>query len=672
MPSPFNQDRPSRPPRLGRSMWMWAIIILFILGILVLHGPGDQARRGREISYSEFLDAIEKRRIRSVVIEKDSGNIRGEFQVSGQPSGSGASRNFSTSAHPRSVPELETALRKSHVSFSYEGPGIWKDIFPLLAWAGVLALIFYFFIYRQMRGGGGMLSFGKSRAIRVTRDKNRKTFDDVAGVDEARAEVEEIVEFLKNPSRFQRLGGRLPRGVLLIGAPGTGKTLLAKAIAGEADVPFFTISGSDFVEMFVGVGASRVRDLFEQAKTNSPCIIFLDEIDAVGRKRANDIPGSGIETAQTLNAILVEMDGFQSDDNVIVIAATNRPDVLDPALLRPGRFDRRIYVDAPDVRGREQILAVHTKGVKLADGVDLSIIARGTPTFSGADLENLVNEAALIAAMRGKDAVDMECLEEAKDKVRFGREKRSRVLDDEERRATACHEAGHALLMRLLPEVTPLHKVTIVPRGRALGATMQLPEKDEYNMGRKRIIGEITVRLGGRAAEEMLLSDITNGAAMDLQQSTGLAKAMVCEWGMSDALGLPYLSQADRSENELFVMNKAYSEDTARLIDEEVRKILDRGYADAKRLLSEHREEMELLIAALLEYESLTREQVDLLLQEKSLDRLKAARAIEESKRASRRSTVALAEQQAAAEATAVEEAPPDDGGGELKAGEGT
>ncbi len=654
-----NDDR-SRSPRMGRSMWLWGIIILFVLGVMYMQGGGSQANRGREIPYSEFLDALEKRRIRSVTIEKETGNLRGEFQVSGMPAGDPSGRNFTTSAHPRSIPELETLLRNAHVNFAYEGPGIWKDILPLIAWAGLLALLFYFFVYRQMRSGGGMLSFGKSRAVRVTRDKNRKTFDDVAGVDEAKAEVEEIVEFLKNPSRFQRLGGRLPRGVLLIGGPGTGKTLLAKAIAGEADVPFFTISGSDFVEMFVGVGASRVRDLFEQAKANSPCIIFLDEIDAVGRKRANDLPGSGIETAQTLNAILVEMDGFQSDDNVIVIAATNRPDVLDPALLRPGRFDRRIYVDAPDVRGREQILQVHAKGVKLAEDVDLSIIARGTPTFSGADLENLVNEAALIAAMLGKESVDMECLEEAKDKVRFGREKRSRVRDDEERRTTAYHEAGHALLMRLLPEVTPLHKVTIVPRGRALGATMQLPEKDEYNMGRKRILGEIVVRLGGRAAEEIFLGDITNGAAMDLQQATGLARAMVCEWGMTDTLGLPYLAANDH-ESELISVGKSYSEDTARLVDEEVRKILDKGYEDALRLLKDHREEMELMVMALLEYEVLNREEIDLMMEDKSLDRLRTKKAeeLEEAKQASedvtQSSDKAAAVRKAASEALATD-----------------
>ncbi|MCD8349942.1 MAG: ATP-dependent zinc metalloprotease FtsH [Planctomycetaceae bacterium] len=648
MAKSFDNDRSPRPPRMGRSAWMWGLIVLFVLGFLVMQGPGEQARRGREIPYSNFLDDVDKRRVRSVVIEKDTGNIRGDYQISGQPASEGG-RNFSTSAHPRSLPELEAVLRNSHVAFSYEGPGIWKDILPLLAWAGLLALLFYFFVYRQMRGGGGMLSFGKSRAVRVTRDKNRKTFDDVAGVDEAKAEVEEIVEFLKNPSRFQRLGGRLPRGVLLIGSPGTGKTLLAKAIAGEADVPFFTISGSDFVEMFVGVGASRVRDLFEQAKASSPCIIFLDEIDAVGRKRANDLPGSGIETAQTLNAILVEMDGFQSDDNVIVIAATNRPDVLDPALLRPGRFDRRIYVDAPDVRGREQILGVHAKGVKLAEDVDLSIIARGTPTFSGADLENLVNEAALIAAMQGLPAVNMECMEEAKDKVRFGREKRSRVRDDEERRVTSYHEAGHALLMRLVPEVTPLHKITIVPRGRALGATMQLPEKDEYNMGRRRILGEIVVRLGGRAAEQIFLDDISNGAAMDLQQATGLAKAMVCEWGMTEALGLPYLAGNDGGE--MLIATKNFSEDTARLIDEEIRKILDTSYTQAIKLLSEHREEMELLVAALLEYEVLSREEVDVLLAENSMEALKKV------KDAAAASTEAGKQQVAAASAEAADPA---------------
>ncbi len=625
---------------MGRSAWMWGLVVLFVLLFLIMQGPADRARSGREISYSDFLDRVEKNRVASVVIEKDTGNIRGDEISSGQRVGASGAGAFTTSTHPRSFPDLEAALRENHVQFTYEGPGIWKEFLPLLAWAGLLALLFYFFVYRQMRGGGGMLSFGKSRAVRVTRDKHKKTFADVAGVDEARAEVEEIVEFLKNPSRFQRLGGRLPRGVLLIGSPGTGKTLLAKAIAGEADVPFFSISGSDFVEMFVGVGASRVRDLFEQAKTNSPCIIFLDEIDAVGRKRANDLPGSGIETAQTLNAILVEMDGFQSDDNVIVIAATNRPDVLDPALLRPGRFDRRIYVDAPDVRGREQILGVHAKGVKLAEDVDFSIIARGTPTFSGADLENLVNEAALIAAMRGLESVNMDCLEEAKDKVRFGREKRSRVRDEEERKVTSYHEAGHALLMRLVPEVTPLHKVTIVPRGRALGATMQLPEKDEYNMGRRRILGEIIVRLGGRAAEELFLPDITNGAAMDLQQATGLAKAMVCDWGMTEALGLPCLSNNDGSGNELFIVSKGYSEDTARRIDEEVRKILETSYAEAVRLLSEHKESLELLVAALLEYEVLTRDEIDVLLREKSLDALKAAKTAAQAEEAKQKAEV--------------------------------
>jgi cell division protease FtsH len=602
---------------------MWAVIALFLVAVLALQGPSSQSRRAREIPYSEFLEDVQQRRVRSVVVEKESGTIRGEYQVSGQAAGGGDAKNFTTVAHPGAIAELESMLRAARVNFSYEAPGIWRDLFPFLAWAAVLALFFYFFFYRQMRGGGGgVLSFGKSRAVRITSEKNKKTFADVAGIDEAKEEVEEIIEFLKNPAKFQRLGGRLPKGVLLIGSPGTGKTLLAKAIAGEANVPFFSISGSDFVEMFVGVGASRVRDLFEQAKSNAPCIIFLDEIDAVGRRRANDLPGSGIETAQTLNAILVEMDGFQSDDNVIVIAATNRPDVLDPALLRPGRFDRRIYVDAPDLRGREQILAVHAKGVKLSGDVELSIIARGTPTFSGADLENLVNEAALIAVMREKDAVDMECFEEARDKVRFGKEKRSRLMDEEDRRATAYHEAGHALLMRLVPHVTPLHKVTIIPRGRALGATMQLPEKDEYNMGRKRILGEITVRLGGRAAEEIFLDDVTNGAAMDLQQSTAFAKAMVCEWGMTSAVGLPYLSD-ERGESEGFSLGKPYSEDTARLSDTEVRAILDDCYNEARRLLSEHSEDMEILVAGLMEYEMLSRDDIELILEKRSLEPLR-------------------------------------------------
>jgi cell division protease FtsH len=605
---------------------MWVAAGLFLVAILAVQGPGMQGKRPREISYSEFIETLLQRRVRSVVVEKETGAIRGEYQSSGQAVGGGDAKNFTTSAHPRSIPELETLLRNARVNFSYESPGLWRDIFPFLAWAAIFALFFYFFFYRQMRGGGGgVLSFGKSRAVRITSEKNKKTFSDVAGIDEAKEEVEEIIEFLKNPAKFQRLGGRLPKGVLLIGSPGTGKTLLAKAIAGEANVPFFSISGSDFVEMFVGVGASRVRDLFEQAKSNSPCIIFLDEIDAVGRRRANDLPGSGIETAQTLNAILVEMDGFQSDDNVIVIAATNRPDVLDPALLRPGRFDRRIYVDAPDLRGREQILGVHAKGVKLGADVDLSIIARGTPTFSGADLENLVNEAALIAVMREKDAVDMECFEEARDKVRFGKEKRSRLMDEEDRRATAYHEAGHALLMRLVPHVTPLHKVTIIPRGRALGATMQLPEKDEYNMGRKRILGEITVRLGGRAAEELFLDDVTNGAAMDLQQSTAFAKAMVCEWGMTGAVGLPYLSD-ERGESETLSLGRPYSEDTARLVDTEVRAILDECYVEAKRLLSEHSGDMEILVAGLLEYEMLSRDDIELILGRKSLEPLREAK----------------------------------------------
>lgn len=452
----------------------------------------------------------------------------------------------------------------------------------------------------------------------------------MAGVDEAREELKEIIEFLRSPERFQRLGGRLPKGVLLIGPPGTGKTLLAKAIAGEADVPFFSISGSDFVEMFVGVGASRVRDLFEQAKQNSPCIIFVDEIDAVGRKRANDLPGSGMETGQTLNAMLVEMDGFTSSDNVIVIAATNRPDVLDPALLRPGRFDRRIYVDLPDIRGREEILKVHAKSVKLAEDVDMSVIARGTPMFSGADLENVVNEAALIAVMHNKDAVDMECFEESRDKVRFGKEKRSRAMDEDDRRSTAYHEAGHAIVMLEQPHVTPLHKVTIIPRGRALGATMRLPEKDEYCIGRKKIIGEIAVGLAGRAAEEIFLDDVTSGAANDFEQATGLARSMACHWGMSEKLG--FVSYPDADGSRSIFDQREYSDATAEIIDTEVRRIVDECYTTAKDILQRRNDDVELLVDALMEFEVLGREEVDLLFEKRSLDELREQRAARNGK----------------------------------------
>jgi cell division protease FtsH len=600
------------------------MMVFLVLSNLRMAGfPG----RPKELRFSQLVALVKQDRIQSLVIEKQSGSISGEFA----PGAVAAEKNFVSKGEMESIAEtLVPTLLEKKVEFEYRDPSWVWEAAPFMLYTLMFGAMFYFFIFRQMRGagGGGILSFGKSRAIRITSDNNKKTFDDVAGIDEAREEVQEIIEFLRNPAKFQRLGGRLPKGVLLIGSPGTGKTLLAKAIAGEADVPFFSISGSDFVEMFVGVGASRVRDLFEQAKSNSPCIIFLDEIDAVGRKRANEVPGSGVESAQTLNAILVEMDGFSSDDSVIVIAATNRPDVLDPALLRPGRFDRHITVDLPDIRGREEILKVHSKGVTLEKGVNLTVIARGTPTFSGADLENLVNEAALIAVMRDLDSVTIECLEEARDKVKWGKEKRSRRMDEEERRATAIHEAGHALLMLLLPNATPLHKVTIIPRGRALGATMQLPEKDEYSMGRKRILHEITVLLGGRVAEELFLNDITSGASNDIERASYYSRAMICEWGMSEELGLIHYSDRGMSEHGFFE-GREFSESTAEKIDNAVRGIIDKCHVEATELLKTHKSELDMLVAALLEFEALDREEVDQILKEKSLDTIRARRKAE-------------------------------------------
>lgn len=619
-------------PMNSRPIAIWLLVGLTLFMLLLAQSVEN--KRVESISYSALRKAILDGRVKTLIIQKETGTIRGEYQTTGLSDD--APKQFTSKGADAEtianhlVPLLEKRAANPKlppIEWDWEEVPFWRKAVGYVLPIVILGLFFYLLIYRQLKagGGGGILSFGKSRAVRITKDKSQTTFDDVAGIDEAREEVREIIEFLRNPEKFQRLGGRLPRGVLLVGSPGTGKTLLAKAIAGEADVPFFSISGSDFVEMFVGVGASRVRDLFEQAKANSPCIVFLDEVDAVGRRRMNDIPGSGQESAQTLNAILVEMDGFTSDDKVIVIAATNRPDVLDPALLRPGRFDRQIYVDMPDIKGREAILRVHVKRVKLAEDVDLSVLARMTPNFSGAELANMVNEAALIAAMRGKDAVDMECFEEARDKVRWGKEKRSRALGEEDRRATAFHEAGHALLMRLLPHVTPLHKVTIIPRGRALGATMQLPEKDEYNMSKRRLLGEITVRLGGRAAEEIFLEDITNGAANDLEQATLLVRSMICEWGMSDRLGLTYFGEP-RSIWEGLPEVREYSEATAEKIDEEVRRILDHAYREALHLLREHADDVRLLVDALLEFESLGREEVDLLLSSRSLDVLRKGR----------------------------------------------
>ncbi len=481
-----------------------------------------------------------------------------------------------------------------------------------------ILLLLYFFFRQQLRmAGKGAMSFGKSKARMMARDKNKVTFKDVAGVEEAKEEVTEIVEFLKDPKRFQKLGGRIPKGVLMVGPPGTGKTLLARAIAGEADVPFFSISGSDFVEMFVGVGASRVRDMFEQGKKAAPCLIFIDEIDAVGRHRGHGLGGGHDEREQTLNALLVEMDGFDTQEGVIIIAATNRPDVLDPALLRPGRFDRQITVSLPDVRGREEILKVHAKKVKLAEDVNLDVIARGTPGFSGAELANLINEAALIAARLGLKAISNPQLEEARDKVRWGRERRSLAMSDTEKTSTAWHEAGHAILSVLLDHTDPLHKVTIIPRGRSLGATMSLPEGDQYSLSRKEALDTLAMTAAGRIAEELFTHDLSTGASMDIKQMTRLARKMVCEWGMSETLGM--VEYGDHEEHVFLgrdlSRDRQYSEATAQEIDREVKKLCDDAFNRAMKLISTHRDKVEIIAKALLEFETLDGEQVKDILQ---------------------------------------------------------
>ncbi|MBK9162065.1 MAG: ATP-dependent zinc metalloprotease FtsH [Nitrosomonadales bacterium] len=487
---------------------------------------------------------------------------------------------------------------------------IFVSWFPMLLLIGV-----WIFFMRQMQGGGkgGAFSFGKSRARMLDENKERYTFADVAGCDEAKEEVSELVDFLRDPSKFQNLGGRIPRGVLMVGSPGTGKTLLAKAIAGEAKVPFFSISGSDFVEMFVGVGAARVRDMFEQAKKHSPCIVFIDEIDAVGRQRGAGLGGGNDEREQTLNALLVEMDGFEGTSGVIVIAATNRPDVLDPALLRPGRFDRQVVVPLPDIRGREQILVVHMRKVPVAQDVKADILARGTPGMSGADLANLVNEAALFAARRGKRFVEMDDFESAKDKIMMGAERKSMIMPEEERRNTAYHESGHAVVAKLLPKTDPVHKVTVIPRGRALGLTMQLPTEDRYSMDKDRILSTIAVLFGGRIAEEIFMNQMTTGASNDFQRATDMARKMVTQWGMSETLGTMVYAE---EEGEIFLgrsvtTHKNISEATMRTVDAEIRRIIDEQYALARKLIESNRDKIEAMTKALLEWETIDAEQID-------------------------------------------------------------
>ena len=592
-----------RQPYKTGLLWL-ILIVTFILLWRVF--PNSAGQKG-EWSFNEFQSAVTEGKVQSMVVEGEE--IRGETKE-GKPFLAYGKLNDDL---------LDTAVDKGvQVRFR----PVEKDSFVqslIISWLPMLVLFVIFFVFmRQLQSGGGKaMSFGKSKAKLLNESHKKVTFADVAGVEEAKEELEEIIQFLKDPKKFTKLGGRIPKGVLLMGPPGTGKTLLARGVAGEAGVPFFSISGSDFVEMFVGVGASRVRDLFEQGKKSAPCIIFIDEIDAVGRHRGAGLGGGHDEREQTLNQLLVEMDGFESNEGVILIAATNRPDVLDPALLRPGRFDRRVVVSRPDVKGREMILQVHTRKVPLDGELDLSALARGTPGFSGADLENLVNEAALLAARRDQDVVTNDDFEAAKDKVIMGPERRSMIIPEQERRTTAYHEAGHALVARLLPGTDPVHKVTIIPRGRALGVTQQLPNEDRLSTTKEYAEHRIAILMGGRVAEELIFNQITTGAGHDISTATGLARAMVCEWGMSEKLGP--LAFGKKDENVFLgreiSQSKDYSESTAVEIDSEVARIVMQGYETATRLLTENINTLKLLAEALLERESLDSKEVELVIQ---------------------------------------------------------
>jgi cell division protease FtsH len=632
MSEPKDEKRPDRrraePPTFRGPGWSSRVILTWLivaaLAIAFLQwGRKSIASREREVDSREFWQYVQQKKISKAVIVENEGKVEGEVAPGVRLEDSVTTVWYRELAE--NLKEVPKRLDAAGVVWVNHPARQWLGqlIGPVLM-ASVTLLALYFLFWRPLRGAnsGNILSFGRSRARLVTRERTRVTFDDVAGIEEAKEDVKEIIEFLKNPRKFQRLGGRIPRGVLLVGPPGTGKTLLAKAIAGEADVPFFSISGSDFVEMFVGVGASRVRDLFRQAKDNAPCIIFLDEIDAVGRRRGYGWGGGHDEREQTLNAILVEMDGFETDTEVVVVAATNRPDVLDPALLRPGRFDREVVLDMPDLRAREEILRVHARKVKVAPNVDLNILARGTPGFTGAELEAVINEGALLATLKGSEAVKLEDLEEARDKVRWGRQKRSRVMDEQDRRITAYHEAGHTLAAKALPGVEPVHKVTIVPRGRTLGATMQLPEKDRYHYSRRQILSTVTMLLAGRAAEERFCNDVTTGASHDLKQATELVRLMVREWGMSDRVGpIDYSQTEDMLFGGEVVSRRNYSEAIALEIDQEVKRLIEECYGRARSLLEERADALRRLAEALLVHEVLDNEQVDAVLAGKSLPR---------------------------------------------------
>jgi len=600
-----------------KSLLIWGVIAIVLVVLFGVMTGGPTPRNASEIGYTQLLRQVTDNTIASVETTDNtiiSHSKSGQTYVTYLPAGT----------MPGVVDRMTTANVDVKTDRPKTGPGIGDillGILPMLLLIGA-----WFFFMRQMQAGGrGAMGFGRSKARLLTETKGRITFDDVAGIDEAKEELGEIVEFLKDPGKFQRLGGKIPKGALLVGPPGTGKTLLARAIAGEANVPFFTISGSDFVEMFVGVGASRVRDMFEQAKKNAPCIIFIDEIDAVGRHRGAGLGGGNDEREQTLNQLLVEMDGFEANEGIILIAATNRPDVLDPALLRPGRFDRQVVVPNPDVGGREKILRVHTRNVPVAQGVDLKVIARGTPGFSGADLANLVNEAALLAARRGKRVVTASEFEDAKDKVMMGAERRSMVMSEDEKKLTAWHEGGHAIVALNVPESDPVHKATIIPRGRALGMVMQLPEGDKYSMNFIQMTSRLAVMMGGRVAEELKFGKdkVTSGAASDISAATRLARMMVTRWGYSDELG--FVAYGDNNDEVFLGMQvnrtQNVAEATAQKIDAEVKRLVDQGYAEAKRILTEKAEDHRRISEALLEYESLTGEEIAQVLRGEKLNR---------------------------------------------------
>lgn len=604
-----------------RNILVWAAIFIVVLSLFQMTDSTRLNQSSNKVGYSEMMDLVEEGAVRNI-------------EIQGQTLTATRSDGESLKALAPYDPDLIKNLREKNVAIEVkqqEGESILKQIFISLLPIGLI-ILFWIFMMNKMQGGGKAMSFGKSRAQMLTENQVRVTFDDVAGVEEAKQELEEVVDFLKDPSKFQKLGGKIPKGVLLAGSPGTGKTLLAKSVAGEAGVPFFTISGSEFVEMFVGVGASRVRDLFEQAKKNAPCIVFIDEIDAVGRHRGTGIGGGNDEREQTLNQLLVEMDGFGANEGVILIAATNRPDVLDPALMRPGRFDRQVVVPLPDIKGREQILNVHMQKVPLAADVDAHVIARGTPGFSGADLANLVNESALMAARSNKRLVDMEDFEMAKDKVMMGAERRSNAMTEEQKKTTAYHEAGHAIVTLFVEgEADPLHKVTIIPRGRALGVTMSLPEEDKVTYSKVYLENQIAILMGGRLAEELILDQMTTGASNDIERATELAHNMVCSWGMSEKMGPqnygakehdPFLGRSMGGGGS----SSAFSSETAKAVDAEVRRFVDTNYKRAKAILKKHEKELHALSEALLEHETLDKAQIDDLLSGKPVIAKKGTR----------------------------------------------